>query len=133
MNVLATLSTDPAMVLRFGAATHNTHRIHYDPTFAEQEGLAGPVVMAQLHGCLFFRAAHRYAAGNYDVTSLGWDNRAPALCGDTLRITATAAQETDDGLRLELQEHNQDGVVCATGWAVLTPISPGTEENHDGL
>ncbi|GDY59419.1 hypothetical protein SVIO_100420 [Streptomyces violaceusniger] len=48
-------------LLRFGAVTRNAHRIHYDTGFARSEGLDGPVVMAQLHGCLMHRAAMTFA------------------------------------------------------------------------
>lgn len=77
------LVPDEIMLLRFGAATRNTHRIHYDTAFARCEGLDGPVVMAQLHGCLFHRAAADFAARRVGyVRSPGRTGRPriPATC-----------------------------------------------------
>lgn len=53
-----TLVCDPIRILRFGASTHNSHRIHYDASYAQTEGLSAPVVMAQLQGTLFFVPRH---------------------------------------------------------------------------
>lgn len=70
------LTTDAITLLRFGAVTRNAHLIHYDTEFARSEGLAGPVVMAQLHGCLFHRAAAEFAGVGGQVREVGWRNRA---------------------------------------------------------
>lgn len=113
------LPTDPARVLRFGAATHNAHRIHYDPAYAGTEGLAAPVVMAQLHGALFFRAAAGFAGGPRGVVSVGWRNRAPAYVGCELVVTGVVRAIAGGLVTLGLAEHTGDGVLCAEGEAVV--------------
>ncbi|NKY43824.1 MaoC family dehydratase [Nocardia cerradoensis] len=113
------LRADPVRLLRFGAATHNAHRIHYDPLYAEIEGLAGPVVMAQLHGALFHRAAAEFAGGPGGVVSVGWRNRAPAYVGSELVVTGVVREIADGFVTLELAEHTADGVLCAEGEAVV--------------
>ncbi|HEV7980799.1 hypothetical protein [Amycolatopsis sp.] len=113
------LQTDPVRVLRFGAATHNAHRIHYDTAYANTEGLTDRVVMAQLHGALFFRAAARFAGSADGVLGVGWRNRAPAYVGCVLTVTGSVRAMHSDRIELELVEHSDDGTVCAVGEAVV--------------
>ncbi|MBY8860839.1 acyl dehydratase [Nocardia sp. CA2R105] len=113
------LRTDPVRLLRFGALTHNAHRIHYDPVHAASEGLDAPVVMAQLHGALLFRAAAEFAGGPSGVVSVGWRNRAPAYVGCELVVTGVVGEIADGLVTLELREHTGDGVLCAEGEAVV--------------
>ncbi|MGW1780849.1 acyl dehydratase [Streptomyces sp. NPDC002143] len=111
-------------LLRFGAVTRNAHRIHYDGEFARSEGLAGPVVMAQLHGCLFHRAAARFAGDAGRVLEVGWQNRAPAHAGERLVVTGTvrAVDAASGAVTLDLVEHcGPDGTVCCLGGAVVVP------------
>ncbi|MCO6005269.1 hypothetical protein NE236_09750 [Actinoallomurus purpureus] len=115
---------DAVRLLRFGAITRNAHRIHYDAEFARSEGLDGPVVMAQLHGCLLHRAAAAFARGDPGaVRALGWQNRAPARAGARLVVTGTV-RETDEAtgeVTLDLEERLDDGTVCCRGYAVVVP------------
>lgn len=112
------LQTDPVQLLRFGAATHNAHRIHYDPEYARTEGLDGPVVMAQLHGTLFYRAAAVFAGGPRAVVSVAWRNRAPAYVGCELVVTGVVRDIADGLVTLDLAERSGDAV-CAIGAAVV--------------
>ncbi len=118
-----TLRTGPVRLLRFGAATHNAHRIHYDPVYAATEGLDAPVVMAQLHGALFYRAAAEFAGGPRGVVSVGWRNRAPAYVGCELVVTGVVREIADGLLTLALEEHTGNGVLCAAGEAVVVGAS----------
>ncbi|MFD4601541.1 acyl dehydratase [Streptomyces sp. NPDC058464] len=115
------LVPDEVMLLRFGAVTRNTHRIHYDTDFARSEGLAGPVVMAQLHGCLLHRAAAAHAGPTGQVREVSWQNRAPAHPGDRLTVTASVrgVDPASGEITLDLVEHRGDGVVCCQGHAVV--------------
>ncbi len=97
----------------------NAHRIHYDTAYARAEGLADRVVMAQLHGTLFFRAATRYVGDPDAVLSVGWQNRAPAYVGTTLTVTGTVREVHDDRIVLGLEERDSDGTLCAAGEAVV--------------
>ncbi|MER5434158.1 acyl dehydratase [Streptomyces sp. NPDC002588] len=113
---------DEVALLRFGAVTRNTHRIHYDTAFAQTEGLDGPVVMAQLHGCLLHRAAAGFAGPAGRVVQLAWQNRAPAYPGDRLRVTGSV-REVDPvtgQVTLDLEEHRiGPGILCCRGHAVV--------------
>jgi hydroxyacyl-ACP dehydratase HTD2-like protein with hotdog domain len=122
------LRADPVRLLLFGAVTHNTHRIHYDPEFARSEGLPAPVVMVQLHGCLLFRAAAAIAGGNPSaVRSLSWRNVAAAPAGTTLSVAVepVAGSYPDGHARLELTESGPDGTVYCRGNAVVAIPADG--------
>jgi hydroxyacyl-ACP dehydratase HTD2-like protein with hotdog domain len=110
---------DEATLDRFGASTRNVHRIHYDARFAREQGLAGRVVMAQLHGCLLFRAAAEWAGDPGRVVSLGWRNRAPSGPGAELTVTGRATPAGPGLVRLELVETGPDGGTCCVGHAVV--------------
>lgn len=114
-----TQETDPVRVLRFGAATHNAHRIHYDKAYAIHEGLDDCVLMAQLHGALFFRAAARFAGDPDAVDSIGWQNRAPAFVGAELTVTGAVRGVEAGSVTLHLEEHTDDGTLCAVGTSVV--------------
>jgi len=116
------LTPDAITLLRFGAVTRNAHRIHYDTGFARSEGLDGPVVMAQLHGCLFYRAAAEFAGESGQVREVEWQNRAPACAGDRLVVTGTVRSVDAVGgeVTLDLLERCGSGdVVCCRGRAVV--------------
>ncbi|MEV6541979.1 acyl dehydratase [Streptomyces sp. NPDC051665] len=116
------LTPDAISPLRFGAVTRNAHPIHYDSEFARSEGLAGPVVMAQLHGCLFHRAAAEFAGVGGQVREVGWRNRAPACAGDRLVVTGTVRSVDAVGgeITLDLVERCGSGeVACCRGRAVV--------------
>jgi 3-methylfumaryl-CoA hydratase len=116
------LTPDAITLLRFGAVTRNAHLIHYDTEFARSEGLDGPVVMAQLHGCLFYRAAAAFAGESGQVREVEWQNRAPACAGDRLVVTGTVRSVDAVGgeVTLDLLEHcGSDDVVCCRGRAAV--------------
>ncbi|MFD3380422.1 MULTISPECIES: acyl dehydratase [unclassified Streptomyces] len=122
------LTPDAVTLLRFGAVTRNAHRIHYDTEFARSEGLAGPVVMAQLHGCLFHRAAAEFVGPGGRVREVSWQNRAPAYAGDRLVVTGEVRSVDPVGgeITLDLVERcGPEGVVCCRGHAVVLPPRDG--------
>ncbi|WP_329549838.1 acyl dehydratase [Streptomyces sp. NBC_01356] len=117
------LTPDAVTLLRFGAVTRNAHRIHYDTDFARSEGLAGLVVMAQLHGCLFHRAAAGFAGPGGRVREVSWQNRAPAYAGDRLVVSGEvrSVDPVSGEITLELVERcGPEGAVCCRGHAVVT-------------
>jgi len=86
------------------------------------EGLAGPVVMAQLHGCLFHRAAAEFAGVGGQIREVGWQNRAPACVGDRLVVTGTVRSRDAIGGAVTLDlvgRCGPGGVVCCRGHAVV--------------
>jgi 3-methylfumaryl-CoA hydratase len=89
------LATDPALLMRFSAATSNPHRIHYDWPYATRiEGYPGLVV----HGPLMTLALAevlRLEGNQARVARMRHRNRKPLFCGQPaqLRRTEDAIQD----------------------------------------
>ncbi|GAA2281369.1 MaoC family dehydratase N-terminal domain-containing protein [Nonomuraea roseoviolacea subsp. roseoviolacea] len=80
------LATDPALLMRFSAATSNPHRIHYDWPYATRvEGYPGLVV----HGPLMTLALAevlRLEGHDGRVERMRHRNRRPLFCGRAARL-----------------------------------------------
>ncbi|KAB2344464.1 FAS1-like dehydratase domain-containing protein [Actinomadura rudentiformis] len=79
-------ATDPALLMRFSAATSNPHRIHYDWPYATRiEGYPGLVV----HGPLMTLALAevlRLEGHGARVSRMRHRNRSPLFCGQNARL-----------------------------------------------
>ena len=51
------------------------------------------------------------------VTRFRWQNRGIAIAGDELTCSGTVAKAEDGAVECELEERNQKGELCASGWA----------------
>lgn len=118
-----TVHTSTVQLFRFSAVTWNAHRIHYDSAYAESEGYPGVLVQSHLHGCFLANAVLEWAGAGSSLRASRWRNRQPAFAGDVLTVTGNVtAVVTQNGRRVvevELEEHNQDGQLCAPGRAVV--------------
>lgn len=110
-------------LFRFSAVTWNAHRIHYDREYAREEGYPDVLVQSHLHGAFFAEALIRWLGPRLSFRELSWQNRHYALPGDELTVTGTVMtvgrEEQIYVIEIELTEHNQDGVLCAQGRAVV--------------
>lgn len=110
-------------LFRFSAVTWNAHRIHYDREYAETEGYPDVLVQSHLHGCFLARAALDWAGEGASLREFRWENRGIAVPGDVLtvtgKVTAIDVQEGESVIELSLEEHTQDGTLCAPARAVL--------------
>jgi hydroxyacyl-ACP dehydratase HTD2-like protein with hotdog domain len=105
-----TLATDPVRLFRFSALTANSHRIHYDESYATGvEGHAGVIVHGPLLAMLALELPRRYAEGRR-VHSFAYRLRQPAVSGSTL--LATVVDEQPDHWVVEVRA---DGVVTLAG------------------
>lgn len=87
------LRTDPALLMRFSAATANAHRIHYDWPYATRvEGYPGLVVHGPLQA-LALAETHRLAGGA-PILTLRHRGRAPLFCGEPARLRTQAESDT---------------------------------------
>ncbi|MGN9842583.1 FAS1-like dehydratase domain-containing protein [Nonomuraea sp. H19] len=103
------LATDPALLMRFSAATSNPHRIHYDWPYATRvEGYPGLVV----HGPLMTLALAevlRLESHGAPVRSLRHRNRKPLFCGQAARL-----RRIEDAAPLTLGLFGPDLEPCST-------------------
>lgn len=110
-------------LFRFSSATWNAHRIHYDTEYAKIEGYPDVLVQSHLHASLLVKAVLECAGGTARLKRFRWENRAIAVPGDTLTYTGEVigVTETDSAFFVDwaLESHNQDGVLCAPGWATV--------------
>lgn len=110
-------------LFRFSAVTWNAHRIHYDLPQARDEGYPGILVQSHLHGCFLAQAVLAWGGPGSRLLRFSWQNRGIAVPGDQLACTGVVTDVARDHGRVrvawELQEHNQDGRMCAPGTALL--------------
>ncbi|WP_336159688.1 FAS1-like dehydratase domain-containing protein [Amycolatopsis sp. VC5-11] len=110
-------ATDPALLMRFSAATANAHRIHYDWPYATRvEGYPGLVVHGPLMS-LALAEVLRLDSPGARVTRLAHRNLAPLFCGQPAHLRteprpggATLTLVGDAGPRtsLEADYHEKD-------------------------
>jgi len=83
--------TDPAVLMRFSAATANAHRIHYDLAYVTQvEGYPGLVVHGPLMTLALAEALRREAPLGEPATRLCHRSVAPLFCGQPAAVSTAA-------------------------------------------
>jgi 3-methylfumaryl-CoA hydratase len=87
------LVPDAALLFRFSALTHNTHRIHYDhPYVTGVEGYPGLVVHGPLLALLLLELPRRFAPDR-PVTGFSYRLRSPAFAGSPVVAQGSAEGE----------------------------------------
>ena len=94
--VTRSLSPDPVLLFRFSALTFNSHRIHYDLAYAEdEEGYPGLVVHGPLTATLLLTLAAEELG---EVKRFSFRGLSPAFAGQPLHL---AARSEGKGLAME--------------------------------
>lgn len=125
MTVVATIgplvrAPDRLQLFAFSAATWNMHRIHTDPDYAAREGYPDVLVQSHLHAAFLMRALRDAVVPEGGrVVRFGWQNRHPAVPGDTLTCDGRKVGEDGPLVDYELQERNGEGTVCVTATATV--------------
>lgn len=110
----------PVQLFRFSAVTWNPHRIHYDEAYAQEENYPGTLVQSHLHGSYLAHTVLGWAGPGARLLSFRWENRHFAVPGDELTCRGRVTDVRASGVvQVELEEHNQDGRLCAPGWATV--------------
>jgi hydroxyacyl-ACP dehydratase HTD2-like protein with hotdog domain len=117
-------------LFRYSAVTWNAHLIHYDESYARTEGYPAVLVQSHLHGCFLIQTALDWAGPGARLRWFRWENRHLAVPGDVLtcdgRVTAVRTEDGVGIVECDLFENNQDGKLCAPGWAVIElPLTQG--------
>jgi hydroxyacyl-ACP dehydratase HTD2-like protein with hotdog domain len=111
---------DRLQIFAFSAVTWNTHRIHTDPGYAAREGYPDVLVQSHLHAAFVMEALRRAVSPEGGrVVRFAWQNRHPAVPGDTLTCEGRKVREDGHLAEYELQERNGDGAVCVTATATV--------------
>lgn len=116
---LPLLVKEPTQVqlFRFSAVTWNPHRIHFDQAYAQTEGYGNVLVQSHLHGAFLIQAVMDWAGPHARLLAFRWQNRHLSMPGDELTVSGIVTEIEDDVATIELREENQDGRLCAPGWA----------------
>ena len=110
-------------LFRYSAITWNTHRIHYDQRYAAEEGYPDVLVQSHLHGAFLTQLCTDWMGVRGELVKMELRVKRYAIPGDELTCRGKIIKkEVVDGqglVHVQLEEVNQDGVVCAPGMAVI--------------
>ncbi|WP_033288570.1 MaoC/PaaZ C-terminal domain-containing protein [Amycolatopsis jejuensis] len=108
-------------LFRYSAVTWNTHRIHFDPDYAEAEGYPDVLVQSHLHGAFLVSLCTGWMGEAGRLTRLEVSVRRYAVPGDELVCRGEVTGIEPDGLvHVRLTETREsDGAVCAEGSATI--------------
>jgi acyl dehydratase len=107
-------------MVAYGGATWDSHRLHYDPSFAVRAGMERPVVDGQMLGALFGEQLTRCLEKGQWISRLFFRNTAPTYANETVRCEAEVI-EVDDGLTvIQLRASVGNRLVIAAAGAELS-------------
>jgi len=86
-----TITLTHAALVTYAAATWDFHRMHYDPAYAAQAGLAAPVMDGQMAGALMARQVMRFGGPDGFLRRLSYRLRAMVLMGESIAIQGEVA------------------------------------------
>ena len=120
-SVMPSLTIAPTSIalFRFSAVTWNSHRIHFDESYANLEGYPGVLVQSHLFGSWLVRLINNWGGPRAEIQEFSWQNRHYASPGDILACTGIVVSTKEDLVECQLQIVNQDGQECSPGRALV--------------
>ena len=107
-------------MVAYGGATWDSHRLHYDHSFAVSAGMERPVVDGQMLGALFGEQLTRCLEKGQWISRLFFRNTAPTYANETVRCEAEVIG-VDDGLTvIQLRASVGNRLVIAAAGAELS-------------
>ena len=107
-------------MVAYGGATWDSHRLHYDPSFAVSAGMERPVVDGQMLGALFGEQLTRCLEKGQWISRLFFRNTAPTYANETVVCEAEVIG-VDDGLTvIQLRASVGNRLVIAAAGAELS-------------
>ena len=113
-------------LFRYSAVTWNPHRIHFDESYARDEGHAGPALHSHLRAALALRSVTERLGPDWQVTNFAYRLRKPVYTPADLAYTARVTAAEGDSLTVELIEENPSGERGFEGTAWLTKTAGAT-------
>ena len=102
--------TATAMQLfRYSAVTWNPHRIHFDESYAREEGHAGLALHSHLRAALALRCVTEGLGPQWQVTNFAYRLRKPVYAPAEVVYTARVTAAESDSLTVELIEDTPSG------------------------
>ena len=96
-------------LFRYSATTWNPHRIHFDESYAREEGHDGLALHSHLRAALALRCITEGLGPEWHVTKFEYRLRMPVYAPADLAYTARVAAADGDTLTLELVEESRSG------------------------
>ena len=107
-------------MVAYGGATWDSHRLHYDPSFAVSAGMEHPVVAGQMLGALFGDQLTRCLEKDQWISRLFFRNTAPTYANET-EVCEAEVIGVDDGLTvIQLRARVGNRLVIAAAGAELS-------------
>ena len=107
-------------MVAYGGATWDSHRLHYDPSFAVSAGMERPVVDGQMLGALFGEQLTRCLEKGQWISRRCFRNTAPTYANETVVCEAEVIG-VDDGLTvIQLRASVGNRLVIAAAGAELS-------------
>jgi 3-methylfumaryl-CoA hydratase len=116
-------------LFRYSAVTWNPHRIHFDASYAREEGHRGLALHSHLRAALALRCVTEGLGPGWQATKVAYRLRRPVYAPADLTYTAQVTAAEGDSLTLELIEENPSGEV---GFEGTVWVSKTGAENTDG-
>jgi hydroxyacyl-ACP dehydratase HTD2-like protein with hotdog domain len=116
-------------LFRYSGVTWNPHRIHFDASYAREEGHGGLALHSHLRAALALRCVSEGLGPGWQVTKVSYRLRRPVYAPADLTYTARVTAAEGDSLTLELIEENPSGEV---GFEGTVWVSKTGAENTDG-
>jgi 3-methylfumaryl-CoA hydratase len=113
-------------LFRYSAVTWNPHRIHFDESYAREEGHAGLALHSHLRAALAVRCVTEGLGPDWQVTKLAYRLRKPVYAPADVAYTARVTAAEGDSLTLELIEENPSGELGFEGTAWVTRTTGAT-------
>lgn len=111
-----TLTPSEPLLFRYSALTFNSHRIHYDLPYAEnEEGYRGLVIHGPLTATLLLDLVAQQLGSNA-LASFGFRGQSPAFAGEALHLVGKT-----EGSTLTLAALGEDGRVVMSAEASVQP------------
>jgi 3-methylfumaryl-CoA hydratase len=110
----------PFQLFRYSAVTWNPHRIHFDESYARQEGHDGLALHSHLRAALALRCVTEGLGPGWQVNKVVYRLRKPVYAPADLAYTARVVAVEGDRLTLELIEENPSGEVGFEGTVRVT-------------
>ena len=93
-------------LMRYSGVTWNPHRIHFDESYAREEGHAGPALHSHLRAALAVRCVTEGLGPDWQITNFGYRLRKPIYAPADLAYTARVTAAEGDSLTVELIEES---------------------------
>jgi len=113
-------------LFRYSAATWNPHRIHFDESYARDEGHAGVALHSHLRAALATRCVTEGLGPDWRITKFAYRLRQPVYAPADLSYTARVTAAEGDSLTLELIEASPSGECGFEGTAWVSRTAGAT-------